>query len=85
MKYTVEKGTVRTKTTWKSGAVQRGPGVRWFVVDPEGKRQYVTLGNATSKGGFFTKKAAQLWADYLSEDEAISFFPPDADQIEPPF
>lgn len=86
MKYTVEKGTVRWKTSWKSGAVLDVTGIRWFVVDPEGKRQYVSLGNATSKGGFFTKKAAQHWVDRLNQkDEVVSFFPPNADQIEPPF
>jgi hypothetical protein len=60
--YTIVKGTVPTRTTWRSGALQRGPGTRWFV-ERDGQRLYLVAGSATSGGGFFTRKAARFYVD----------------------
>ena len=64
----VEKGSARTRTTWKSGAMQRGSGVRWFIVAPDGSR-VITSDQIHRKGfGYLTRKAAEAAIAAIGEE-----------------
>ena len=60
----IVKGVGRVKTTWKSGAIQRNAGVRWFIEGSDGRR-VITAGQMYG-GGYRTRKAAQAALDELT-------------------
>lgn len=64
--YAILKTTARTKTTWKSGAMQRNGGTRWNVINVETGQRTYAIGRGTSDGGFFRKCDAEAYAADLN-------------------
>lgn len=59
MSYEIVKGRGPSRTSWKSGSMQRGAGVRWFIYTPDGKR-VITPDQLKRKGfGYMTRKDAE--------------------------
>jgi hypothetical protein len=60
--YAIQKERSRVRSTTRTGAMQRGGGVRWYVyLDTRRITVPFRYYGAATDGGFFTRKAAEAF------------------------